>query len=435
MIENCIIALGNSYMEISLVSKMLNKSIDFKNKKNLFLLLFLTLYILSSYLLTTNVIRILITYFSFILVNYMLFKDSFTKIVVTSAIYLCLLFFSETIYVLLAIFVLQLDMEECKTIFLNSAFSNLCIFSILYFIVHLKFLHKIINKLLRSIDVDFDKSLIAGASLVIITFAVLMFSAYYKLSPQITLLLNIIIIALYMIISYYFMKEKNDNVKIKSEFQLATNNFKEFEKRVSVQSKRNHDTKNDLITIRGMLKNKSDTTDILDYMNYMASMERLPKDDEFLTDQIIYIPIPALKELIYQKMHVMKERNIQNTLSLDDSIKGTKEINWTGKKIKSICTVIGIYLDNAIEETEKIEDKEVKIEFGIRNDTITIAISNTFNGMIDFDQMEEDGYSSKGLGRGHGLNIAKEIIQKNDFLSHEIEIHGRVFCQILKIKM
>lgn len=435
MIENFIIALGNSYMELFLTSKLLDKKIDVKNWKNILIFLGLSIYILVAYSLTMNVMRVVVSFALFTIVNQIIFKENSNKTILVTASCMTILVLSEMIYILISMIVLSLTIEEYKIIFLNSVIGNLLVFGIAYLIINIGFIRNKIRNLINIAMEKIDRSVIVFATLIIITFALLLFLVYYKLNTEFMLILNIAIIFMYITIGYYFMKEKKDNIKIKSEFQLATNNFKEFEKKVSVQSKRNHDTKNDLITIRGMLKSKSDTTDILDYIDDMASMERLSKDDEFLTDQIINIPIPALQELIYQKMHIMKERNILSTLSLDNSIKGTKEIDWTGKKIKSICTVIGIYLDNAIEETEKISDKEVKIEIIKKNDTIAIAISNTFNGTIDFEQMEEDGYSSKGLGRGHGLNIAKEIIQKNDFLNHEIEIHGRVFCQILKIKM
>ena len=63
------------------------------------------------------------------------------------------------------------------------------------------------------------------------------------------------------------------------------------------------------------------------------------------------------------------------------------------------------------------------------------SIANTFFGIIDLDKIDKIGYSSKGKGRGYGLNLAKKIVEKDKRIVIEREIVRDVFKQKVKIKM
>ena len=50
-------------------------------------------------------------------------------------------------------------------------------------------------------------------------------------------------------------------------------------------------------------------------------------------------------------------------------------------------------------------------------------------------RIDEEGYSTKGINRGFGLDIVKKIIANNDYLKNERQIMGATFSQKLVVKV
>ena len=100
----------------------------------------------------------------------------------------------------------------------------------------------------------------------------------------------------------------------------------------------------------------------------------------------------------------------------------------------TMLQILGVYLDNAIEAAEKASDKQIVIEFVNEKDNIRFSLSNSYNGSIKFDEIDKEGYSTKGKGRGVGLALVNEIIAGNSLLKQTREINGKFFVQNLYIK-
>ncbi len=115
-------------------------------------------------------------------------------------------------------------------------------------------------------------------------------------------------------------------------------------------------------------------------------------------------------------------------------IKGVGEIcEIPGIKISELCEIIGIFLDNAIEESEKIK-KPVELNYTGSEDTIEIIIRNKCENGIDLNQLGKE--SSKGMDRGNGLKIIEQILSKykhiKNFRSYEAD--SKTFEQLLIIE-
>ena len=80
-------------------------------------------------------------------------------------------------------------------------------------------------------------------------------------------------------------------------------------------------------------------------------------------------------------------------------------------------------------------EKEAYMNIYIEDKQLFIEISNSFNGIIDFEKLNESGYTTKSDGHGYGLALAREIIKNNNKLESETEVNGNIFTQRLKIKM
>ena len=103
--------------------------------------------------------------------------------------------------------------------------------------------------------------------------------------------------------------------------------------------------------------------------------------------------------------------------------------------IEDICKILGVYLDNAIEATENILDKEIIISLYKDKGSIVIEISNTFLGEVDLNKINNIGYTTKVGNHGYGLPLCNEIINKNEKLNGKTIVNTNVFKQSLVIAL
>ena len=100
-----------------------------------------------------------------------------------------------------------------------------------------------------------------------------------------------------------------------------------------------------------------------------------------------------------------------------------------------LCKIVGVLLDNAIEESLKIDDRRIMISLYVDDDMLIIDISNRFDGKIDLDKIDEEGYTTKGEGHGYGLSLVKKLVNGNDCFINERKVNKDVFKQIIKFKI
>ena len=94
---------------------------------------------------------------------------------------------------------------------------------------------------------------------------------------------------------------------------------------------------------------------------------------------------------------------------------------------------MGINLYNAIEASEKSKKRVVSLEI-YKNQNINIVVSNSIDGDVDIKNLNKKGYTSKGKGRGHGLYLAKNIIDKNSNIEANAKIVNSYFVQKIILK-
>lgn len=187
-----------------------------------------------------------------------------------------------------------------------------------------------------------------------------------------------------------------------------------------------HDWNNNATVLLAYLKaNKVD-----DAINYLQEM--IDICDEAGPSNIFDIKNIALFGIITSKYNLARKKGITVDIKVLNTIEEIKNI-----KISDLSRIIGIFLDNAIEALEHEADKILKIKLSRDDKFINILIGNTCSSAPDLDKICESGYSTKGPGRGEGLNIVKNLIEKNKYVLNNTYYNEdeKMFYQELIIKV
>ena len=187
-----------------------------------------------------------------------------------------------------------------------------------------------------------------------------------------------------------------------------------------------------------------------DYKNMMSSlylqsregnMEEVEKNihgliDEFdenidrkmnLTVQMANIRISEVKSLLYKKITEIQKKGI------DFQMEVMYPVEETGMKPIDLSRALGILLDNAIEAVEHIQG-DIFLVISAQANGIHIILDNTVDQDIDISKIYEDGYSTKGRGRGTGLPSLRKILEKYPETSLITEIKSGRFIQKISIQ-
>ena len=182
-----------------------------------------------------------------------------------------------------------------------------------------------------------------------------------------------------------------------------------------------------------------------DYKNMMSSlylqsregnMEEVEKSihgliDEFdenidrkmnLTVQMANIRISEVKSLLYQKITELQKKGI------DFQMEVMYPVEETGMKPLDLSRALGILLDNAIEAVEQVQG-DISLVISAQVDGVHIILDNTAEQDVDISKIYEDGYSTKGSGRGTGLPSLRKIMEKYPEASLMTEINNGRFVQ------
>ena len=145
-----------------------------------------------------------------------------------------------------------------------------------------------------------------------------------------------------------------------------------------------------------------------------------------LTVQMANIRISEVKSLLYKKITEIQKKR------MDFRMEVMYPVDETGMKPLDLSRALGILLDNAIEETEKTGGK-ISLVVSRQQDAVHIIVENTIEREVDLARIYEEGYSTKGSGRGNGLPGLRRILEKYPGASLMTECENGTFIQRLAI--
>lgn len=222
-------------------------------------------------------------------------------------------------------------------------------------------------------------------------------------------------------------ESRYDNLKEQNKQML--NYVTKYEKIITEQGKTNHEFKNQLMVIRGYAQMHSDK--IIDYIDEIVE-DSNKAGSSYLISQLNNFPDGGIKGLLYYKLSIMEDENINYTINVEKGVK-TKLKTLSTNNYKNITKILGVLLDNAIDASNKSKHKKINISVIKYKKNIVFKIYNTYKGKIDIEKVGT-GYTSKGKGHGYGLRLVKDIINENKVFDISHDLEDNYFVSSLYIK-
>lgn len=430
MLNNIIGIIIIAIVNLCVWRKLLDEKINFKDYKLYVGMIFMASMLIANFFLVNSILKtILVLGIVLITVKYV-FNIDFKRAIVVSIINQLLYIISEVLVIIAVLIVMNIqNNKELVDLFFGTIYANIMISVVVLLFIQFPFFKKIYDKALMIIKNEKTYRIVVG-SLVVLSLASLLFNLIYYFNNLVLFsCVGLLLLICYLIFITKNMVIRNNYLNMYVKYNNTVGALKSYEEILDKYKVSNHENKNQLLTIRHMISNEETT--VTDFIDKVIKNEY--QDDEQLMLETSKIPAGGLRALIYSKLIYMKNNNINFLLKVDRKIRGVQLLNIDESTILDICKVIGVFLDNAIEETKKISNGNIGIELYIIDNKLGISISNVFEGNIDLDKMDEMKYTTKGDGHGYGLTLVKEIINKNSKLENIRMINDNVFIQILKL--
>lgn len=357
------------------------------------------------------------------------FNTNYSKSLVSSVIYSIFTMVSDLLTLGLVTKVLKISKEFCHTHIAGGIISNVCVTTITILLIYL--LRKPLKKLLNY-SVSTNKKIMLVSLLTLTSIAIFFYSLISTFRLNNNILGYLIVITTLILILFYLFKQKIDNDMISKKYDELLNVMKTYEEDIEEQRTMIHETRNELMTIKCKIKDKSKIDEVISYIDSLLGDKTSSNVSKY--SKFRYLPSNGIKGFFYYKFMVAEKRNIKVSVNISKKIEQSFLGELDAKEFKDLVRMIGVYLDNAIEASSESNDKKLGIEIYIIKKDIEIIISNTFENKLNIEKLGKEKFTTKGKNHGHGLLLVKHILRNNSIFEAKNEIIGNLYVQKLKIK-
>lgn len=422
------------YVKLYVILNLLGLRNIIRNKKLYIATAIVGTYAFLSYVITDSFVRAILLYIiTIVAVFFITNKNNISKnkvFIICFICWICLLLLDIIVFIF-GTFIVNFDIELSKNIMFKNVFGNFIIITLFVLIFKNTYIQYICDSI-SNLRLDKKSKYMIGIVLLsVLLFSVMVYFCYFNTDSFLMLIVVLISVILYTIIVFGIIKEYERNVKIQSEYDILLKNLNEYENLLDLQRVTNHENKNQLLVIKGMVdKGESNTSE---YINSIIDTQY--KDNDAIIYKTNRIPSGGLRGLIYYKILTMREKKVTSNLDVDRSLNELDFDNIPIKTNQELCKIVGVFLDNAIQAVSELKKKEIDIYLKYENDELYIKVSNNYSGVIELDKIDNSGYTTKGKGHGYGLSLVKGIIRENNCFKNDREIHGKMFSQIIRLKI
>lgn len=377
-------------------------------------------------------IRLVAIFTYLIIINYWFITKNINKSIILVLISQFILIISEFLFILISSPLLGRNIYDFSESTSGFLILNIFITVISILIIKTGITKKIYLKIMRIFEnINLNETFLYS-SLIIFTITISTVESHIRLALPIVLATNIIMAIVFILIIFKFTYVKSNLDNINKKYQTSITSLKEYETMIDKFRVDTHENKNELLTIRNMIKSNDKKT--VEYIDKLV--DNKIKDNEKIMYQTSKIPEGGLRATIYSKLCVMDKYKIKYKLDTSKDVRTVDLINLDEELILNICKILGVFMDNAIEAVIKLRKKEINIELYVIDDELYIDITNNFKGEIDLYKIGHERHTTKGEEHGYGLLLVNKIISENRRnLDNEKSISGDYFTQTLKIRL
>lgn len=381
------------------------------------------------YLYLDGGIKTLIVFFLHIFIFNQIFNLNVSKSIVLTFIYALILMVPDIMQLIFFTNILNFSKEYYYETFAGGFISNflVCINTcILTFFIQ-RNIKKILNSKLENSNKLLTLSLFTLICVIILFFDII---ANYKSDNNIVSYVLLIII--FLIIIADLIKEKMEvNDKIQ-EYNGLLGFMKSYETEIEENKIQNHEIKNQFLTIESMLMDNAPKYKIVNYVKSVI------KDNEDIDDtryaDLQYLPLNGIKGFICSKLNKAEKENLNVSIIVEKGVENSVIGKLSTKDFKKLGILLGVYLDNAIEASALSEKRCLGLEIYLEKYGVIIIITNTFENAIKINEENNKRISTKGIGRGHGLQLVNKVVSGSKKFEVKSEVIEKAYVQKIMIK-
>lgn len=399
---------------------------NIKLKNILILILFAILHTIINLYLDSS-IKTLAICLLYTMYFYIIFDKKVYKSIFSSVLYIILAIIPDLLTLTIITKILNMSKEYCHNYIAGSVLGNIIIGIMLILMVLLlrKPLKTVVNYKLSN-----NVKIVTISALTLITIAIFFYNLISNFRHDNDIYTYLLVIITLIVILVTLLRQKIDNENMFKKYDDLLTIMKNYESDIEEQRTINHESKNELLTIRSKLSEENDK-ELCSYIDSIIGDKKSVKSAKF--SKFKYLPSNGLKGFFYYKFIEAEKRGIKVSLNISKLVENSYLGDMKTKDFKDLTRIIGVYLDNAIEAASTSKDKKLGIEIYEVKGIIQIIISNTYDNAIEKDKVGNERYSTKGKNRGHGLLLVKRILNENNRITSETKITDSLYIQTIKI--
>ena len=221
---------------------------------------------------------------------------------------------------------------------------------------------------------------------------------------------------------------KHERQQKELEVKSLQHYTEELERQHTSIRKFKHDYQNILVSMSAFLE-EGDLEGLKKY--YSTKIEptsQIISNDDLVLEKLSKIKVREIKSIFAAKLMLAQNVGISTRLEAYEIIDDIPADSVT------LVRILGIILDNAIEELTKFEHGSLWVACFKNETNITFIVQNTCHtDAPDLHRIWEPGFSTKGEGRGFGLSNLLELVSSLPNATLETSIEEGKFTQILVI--
>lgn len=424
-------AIINFFFLISIIS-LADEKVDFKNGKIYIGYAISLLLLIINFEFSIPAMRVVLNIVIYIILARILFSRDFREAILLGMSVTVIGICAEVVYGFLAYPILTQNLfvnEKIIAALINNLFIGIILFIFCRY-TPFKNLYKTFLATTRKIS---DRQIVIFSLFIVILFNFICWISYFVfkdlLSHYYLTLISSSLSVFGTLLVFFYFKTQNKYLMVYEKYNISLESICEFEQIIENYRINTHENKNQLRTVRSMSKNKK----VISYLDVLLQ-EKVTDDEKLLMD-VQKIPAGGLRGIIYSKLLTIKEKNINFELVIDRKISNNFINLVDDYTLTSVCRILGVLLDNAIENSISLKNGYIIIELYEDDSCLVVSITNNYEGYVDVGFINNPGISSKGKSHGYGLALVQKLLKKNKKIEHTSEFFEDNFMQKIKIKV